>query len=347
VNRLSGECVLQYCYPQSFPAGHHRQKERDMKPAALTVVLFLILVTMAAWAGGPALKFTVPEHDLFPENIAWDAQTGDFFLGSMSSSRIIRIKADGSRSEFLASTDSGLLSSIGMKADAKRRHLWVCSGRFSLLPDFSSRPAETGVLLFHLDSGRLIRKWTMAQESPYHIFNDLVLDDEGNAYATTTMIGTLYRLSPEKAKMERVHQLQEGQHNNGITIGPQGKYLFIAVDRTISRLELASGKLVELPVPDNGAVGTDGLYYYNGSLISIKPRYRAITRIYLEQDLLTVKGVETLVSDHPQLAYPTTGVLAGDRLVYVATSYADVPRNSESPKQHGDVLIHELPLESN
>jgi hypothetical protein len=145
--------------------------------------------------------------------------------------------------------------------------------------------------------------------------------------------------------MEQVHQLAEGRHNNGITISPDGKYLFIAVDRTISRLELASGKLVELPVPDNGAMGTDGLYFHDGSLISVKPRFKAITRILLEQDLLTVRGVETLVSDHPQMAYPTTGVLVGDSLVYVATSYANVPRNSDSPKQHGDVVIHQLKLD--
>jgi len=27
--------------------------------------------------------------------------------------------------------------------------------------------------------------------------------------------------------------------------------------------------------------------------------------------------------------------------------YANVPRNTQTPKQHGDVLIHELTLESN
>lgn len=317
-----------------------------MKATAAAALLAALLVTVPAAAAGPAptVKFTVPEHDLYPENIAFDGKTGDFFLGSMGRSRIIRIKPDGNRSEFLATDDSGLLSSVGMKADAERRRLWVCSGRFSLLADHDNRPAETGVFLFDLDSGKLIKKWVAVQQSPYHIFNDLVLDARGDAYATTTLIGRIYKLSPSKGTMELVHQLPAGQHNNGITIGPDGKYLFIAVDRTISRLELASGELKELPVPDNGAVGTDGLYWFNGSLISVKPRFEAITRIRLAEDLFTAQKVEDLVKGHPQMAYPTTGVIANGRLVYVATSYADVPRTSDSTEQHGDVLIHKLAL---
>jgi len=317
-----------------------------MKSAVTVSLLVFVLFAGTSLAGNPdpLLKFTVPEHDLYPENIAFDEKTGDYFLGSMGQSRIIRIKPDGSRSEFLAAPDSGLLSSVGMKADAERRRLWVCSGRFNLLADHDRHPAETGVFLFDLDSGRLIDNWVTAQQSPYHIFNDLVLDARGDAYATTTLIGRVYRLSPSSGRMELVHQLPPGQHNNGITIGPDGKYLFLAVDRTISRLDLATGELKELPVPDKGAAGTDGLYWFDGSLISVKPRFREITRIRLADDLFTVLRVEDLVRDHPQMAYPTTGVIAGNRLVYVATSYADVPRNSDSAEQHGDVLIHELAL---
>ncbi|MCP3963254.1 MAG: hypothetical protein GY719_35895 [bacterium] len=41
-------------------------------------------------------KFTIPEHDFFPESIAHDPVSGDYFLGSMSHSRILRIHPDGS-----------------------------------------------------------------------------------------------------------------------------------------------------------------------------------------------------------------------------------------------------------
>ncbi len=48
----------------------------------------------------------------------------------------------------------------------------------------------------------------------------------------------------------------------------------------------------------------------------------------------------------PSVAYPTTGVLVGDALVFVATSFADSPRNDKPGPQHPDVLIHEVTLRS-
>ncbi len=59
---------------------------------------------------------------------------------------------------------------------------------------------------------------------------------------------------------------------------------------------------------------------------------------------MTVSRVETLVDNQADLAYPTTGVLVGDALVFVATSFADSPRTDKPGPQHSDVLIHELPL---
>jgi hypothetical protein len=56
--------------------------------------------------------------------------------------------------------------------------------------------------------------------------------------------------------------------------------------------------------------------------------------------------VDILAKEHGDFAYPTTGVIVGDQLVFVATSYANVPRNTESLDQHPDVLIYELLLEA-
>jgi hypothetical protein len=58
----------------------------------------------------------------------------------------------------------------------------------------------------------------------------------------------------------------------------------------------------------------------------------------------TVTRVEVLAEGDPDFDYPTTGVLVGDTLVFVATSFADIPRNAGTIDQHPDVLIHYLPL---
>ena len=110
--------------------------------------------------------FTLPEHDLYPESIAYDTQTGCYFLGSMSTPRILRITADGVSEDF-TSPDCGLVGSVGLKADPERRRLWVCSGRFALHAQYDTAPARTGVFLFDLDTGALIRKWEQPRGSAF------------------------------------------------------------------------------------------------------------------------------------------------------------------------------------
>jgi len=293
--------------------------------------------------GAAEVLFTIPEHDLYPENIAFDPVSGDYFLGSMGRSRILRIHADGSYEDFAKGLEPLLQSAVGMKVDARRRLLWVCSGRYTLFGGSVEGPAQSGVLLFDIDDGSLLKSWMMEQPSPAHIFNDLVLAADGDAYATTTLFGQIVRLSPEKDEMELVLDTP-GSHNNGITMDPEGRFLFFTLDREISRLELATGEVKKLEVPEDAGLGTDGLYFFEGSLISVKPRLDQVVRLHFSESLDRVDRVEVLADGEPGFAYPTTGVVVGDSLVLVGTSFANVPRNPQADEQHPDVLIYRLRL---
>ncbi|MCP3999023.1 MAG: hypothetical protein GY722_28765, partial [bacterium] len=155
--------------------------------------------------GRASRRFTIPEHDLFPESIAHDPVSDDYFLGSMSRSRILRIHSDGSYEDFLTSPVPELASSIGIKADADRRILWVCTGRFSLFADPGPGPPRTGLLQFDLDSGALLASWLVRQESPYHICNDMHLAADGSAFVTTTLSGRIYRIAPDLGEVALLH----------------------------------------------------------------------------------------------------------------------------------------------
>ncbi len=172
-------------------------------------MLLLVVLGMAADASPDLLaegsqvevakterRFAIPEHDFFPESIAHDPVSGDYFLGSMSHARILRIHPDGSYEDFLTSPVPELASSIGLKADADRRILWVCTGRFSLFASPGPGPPRTGLLQLDLDSGALLASWLVSQESPYHICNDMQLAADGSALVTTTLIGRTYRVAP-------------------------------------------------------------------------------------------------------------------------------------------------------
>jgi hypothetical protein len=88
--------------------------------------------------------FTIPEPDLIPEGIAYDPKRRVFYLGSIHKSKIVSIDAAGRQNDFTTSGQDGLQEVLGMKVDARRRLLWVCSnaqnGAIFLLR--SDHPAE-------------------------------------------------------------------------------------------------------------------------------------------------------------------------------------------------------------
>jgi hypothetical protein len=96
--------------------------------------------------------------------------------------------------------------------------------------------------------------------------------------------------------------------------------------------------------PGDGAMGTDGLYWRDGALISVQPRLARVLRLRLSADREALEGVDTLAAQHPDFAYPTTGALVDGHLILVSTSYANVLRRPDVAAQHGDVLIHAISL---
>jgi sugar lactone lactonase YvrE len=134
----------------------------------------------------PDVLLTLPEHDSYPENIASDPRSGDYFLRSMAHSRILRIHPDGSYEDFVSDLEPVLQTTVGMKVDPRRRYLWVCTGRCTLFDGTTEGAPRTGVLLFDLDRGTLLQSWLLDQPDLGHIFNDLALAADGDAYVTTT-----------------------------------------------------------------------------------------------------------------------------------------------------------------
>ena len=77
--------------------------------------------------GSARVAFTLSEADLIPEGIAWDPGSRRLFVGSLARNKIVAISADGRFSDFVPSGRDGLRRVLGMKVDASKKSLWVCS----------------------------------------------------------------------------------------------------------------------------------------------------------------------------------------------------------------------------
>ncbi|WOD44039.1 SMP-30/gluconolactonase/LRE family protein [Hwangdonia lutea] len=275
------------------------------------------------------IAFTIPEKDLLPENVAYDFKTQAFFVGSIRKGKIVKIDKNGQQTEFVKPQQDGLWMIIGMKADAHNRWLWVCSSGGNNLEDYTfkddadGRPA--GIFKFDLDSGKLIKKYVLADKGDVHFFNDLVIDSKGNVYITHMFKAhAIYIIESNKNELEVFTKPESLKYPNGITISADDKYLFVAHADGLAKIEIETKNYSELKNPDQLKISRresiDGLYFYKNTLIGVQPDVKTVRQFTLNNQLNTITNSKILERNHPMMNNPTTGVLVGDQLYYIANA---------------------------
>ena len=275
------------------------------------------------------IAFTIPEKDLLPENITYDPVSESFFVGSTRKGKIVRIDKSGNRTDFITQKPNGLYMVIGMKVDSKNRWLWVCSSGGDNLIDYrrkddkEGRPA--GIFKFDLETGKLIKKYTVDVPGEVHFFNDLVLDNQGNAYITHMFSDAgIYTIQKASDRLELFTKPDGLRYPNGITISDDQKYLFVAHSDGIGRLEIENKVWTPLSIPEGLKISRkesiDGLYYYKSSLIGVQQDVNSVQKFFLGPDDISIEKSTVLEANHPMMNKPTTGVLVGDSFYYIANS---------------------------
>jgi len=270
-----------------------------------------------------SIAFTIPEKDLLPENVAYDPDTGAFYVGSTRKGKIVRVDRDGSVRDFVPPRAGGLWMVIGMKVDAERRLLWVASSANGNLVDKGpSDPQSAGLFAFDLDSGRLVERHLLEGPGETHMLNDLVLGPRGDVYVTHMLEeAAVYLLGQGSDRLERLVALDGLRGPNGIALSEDGRTLYVAHRTGIAAIDLASRRV--RPVTAGGGanlLGIDGLYYHDHALVAIHPARQLVVRYPLDGSGLQVSGFETIESSHPMFRVPTTGVVVGDTLFYIANA---------------------------
>jgi streptogramin lyase len=255
---------------------------------------------------------------LVPEGIAFDAATGRYFVSSIAQRKIVVVDRHGRARDFSRKNDA-LDAVLGLTVDAARGALWAVSTNGFL--DEANRQRRNAVVRYDLASGRLVAR----HEVPEAVqLNDVAVAADGSLYATDTAGGSVFRLAPGARKLETVGTPGRLPGANGIAVAPDG-IVYVAVSTGIARLDPASGAAARLPQPDDVVTGgIDGLYWHRGSLVGVQngPNPGRIVRIALVDGSTRVGGLAVLQSHHhPLFDQPTTGAIAGDKLVVIANSH--------------------------
>lgn len=272
-----------------------------------------------------SIAFTLPEKDLLPENLAYDPADGSFYIGSTRKGKVVRRAADGRVSDFIPTGRDGLWMVVGLKVDSARRVLWVNSSAASNYFRFTAADnGKAGLFLYDLKSGRLLKKFLPKEDGP-HFFNDLAIARDGRVFLTDMAGKAIYMVRSGADSLIRWTSPPGFTDPNGIALSSDDRTLYVATDEGINSIDVASRSSTLLThSPGIDLVGVDGLYFVRASLVAIQGgRRNRVQRLSLNQQRTRIERAEILEANHPMFMNPTTGVIVGRDLYYIANSQFD------------------------
>jgi Cu-Zn family superoxide dismutase len=279
---------------------------------------------------------------LFPEGIAADNKSGDFYVSSVADGSIYSGNVSSSNAKLFLrggpAQEDGRTSATGLKLDAGR--LFVAG-------------AGTGkVFIYNASSGNLIRSFEAQgceppppPSPPPCFLNDLAINPQtGDAYITDSFRPILWRVPAEEIKNSSTTgelepwldltgtpiEYTPGQFNlNGIVATPDGRYL-LTVQSNTGNLYRIDTQTKPPQVSLVEGLGKEALL--NGDGLVLKGDTLYVVR---NQGLITKVSLDSLDGESPSghvegntlvpipEDFPTTAALARGRLLVVNSQFAE------------------------
>ena len=257
--------------------------------------------------------YTLPGNNVFPEGIAYDSATGNFYVGSIQGGTVYRGNirdGSGELGVFLPGGRDGRTSVTGLKVDAYGR-LFV-AGR------------NTGRAFVYDTTGDLI-KVLKTPPAARTLLNDVTVTEDA-AYFTDSFRPVVFRvpLTPESVgEMEAWLELRptvipygNGFNLNGVAATADRRYLLsVHFDSgRLYRIDTRTKEVAQVDLDTRLTTG-DGLWLEQQTLYIVRENPASVVIVELSDDFAS--GEVTTTVTHSSLDLPTTLAKAGDRLLIV------------------------------
>jgi tetratricopeptide (TPR) repeat protein len=265
-----------------------------------------------------AVGLTLNDKDFIAEGVAYDPKSKSFFVSSVLKGKIVRIDRSGKQQDFAMIQDpKNAWAVLGMSADAKRGLLWAA---ISTIPEIanSKENAKSGVVKIDLNTGKVIKRYLIEDNSQAHLLGDVIVNQSGEAFATDSISPAVYRIANDQ--MEQFIGPELFRSPQGLCFSPDEKLLFVAdYSRGIFAIDTKTKSDFRLSIPTATLAGIDGLYFYSNSLVATQNGFEPnrVLRIFLTPKLDQVERVQILESNHDRFDEITLGTIADGQLFYV------------------------------
>jgi sugar lactone lactonase YvrE len=278
---------------------------------ALTAIVSALVVAGLASAQSRPDAYVIPGDRVFPEGVAFQPQTGFFYVTSTGDGTVFRGHVTEEAAEpFLPAGGDGRTTAIGLEVDGDR--LYVAGGPTGLVTVYDT---DTRGLLGRFETG------------PGGFLNDVATARNGDAFVTDSFRPVLWRVPADLSAIEpwldftgTPFQYLPGFNANGIVATPDGKYLIVSQSNAnaqkLFRIDVDTKEVVEIAT--NEPVGGDGLQLQGRRLFAVAGG--AIVKVKLSGDFL--EGLVESRTTDPSWLSPTTNAIARGRMLLVNSQFA-------------------------
>ena len=271
-------------------------------------------------------RYVLPGEQVFPEGVAYQSETGDFYVGSTTDGTVFRGNVEGSPKEakvFLEPERDGRTTAIGMEVDKEGR-LFIAGG-------------ETGrIFVYDTERADLVRRLD-TPDAEATFLNDVAVTPDGDAYLTDSMRPVLFRVTSTGGGVGEAEpwlnfegtpaEYEEGFNLNGIDATEDGRYLVAVQSNTgeLFRIDTESKDVAEIDLGGETLANGDGLLLDGRTVYVVRNEQELIIPVKLSGEYISGELGKSF-SD-PSLAFMTTLAKTDGRLLVV---------NSQFDKQEGE-----------
>jgi Cu-Zn family superoxide dismutase len=279
-------------------------------------VLALAALTVSAASATPRpAAYVLPGVAVFPEGVAFQPETGHFFVSSTSDGAILRGHVSEPAADPFIPGTTGQFSAIGLKIDPAGR-LYVAGG-------------FTGAArVYDIASRALLGTFT---SGPDGFMNDVVVAKNGDVFVTDSLRPILWRIPAKSVGSSGALEpwlsyagtpieytpVPDDFEVNGIVASDNGRYLVVVQANTgkLFRIDIATKGVVEIDV--GASVNGDGLQLLGRRLYAVADG--GIVEVRLSGDLS--RGEVVSRTTDPSFSSPTTNAIARGRMLIVNSQF--------------------------
>lgn len=263
--------------------------------------------------------FILEEKDLIPEGVAFDSISNTVFVSSTYKRKIVRIDSTGKVSDFIKEGQDGIWSTIGMEADAGKRHLWVVSSQAKeVLPlkNPDSLQWRSAIYQYDIETGLLIKSFLLSAKNVF--LNDLTVSGNGDVYITESMQNNIYWLQAGTDSIRLFLSPKPYTFLNGTSFSDQPGKLFVSSTEGVLKVDISNGQYNLLKSPGTiNAKGIDGLTFYKNGLIGHQSTKLVLFELNEKQDSITSSSI---LNSGAEFDSSTTGEQGNDFYYFIVNS---------------------------